>query len=77
MSKKPIKRLILEYLINARSNLQAEFDRNLRLVQVRRSDEIDVLELLISLNRLRAFDDFMHDIVAILHMSEVVNSDRN
>ena len=77
MSKKPIKRLILEYLINARSNLQAEFDRNLRLVQVRRSDEIDVLELLISLNRLQAFDDFMHDIVAILHMSEVVNSDCN
>ena len=77
MPKKPIKRLILEYLINARSNLQAEFDRNLRLVQVRRSDEIDVLELLISLNRLQAFDDFMHDIVAILHMSEVVNSDRN
>lgn len=77
MPKKPIKRMILEYLINTRTNLQAEFDRNLRLVQVRRSDEIDVLELLISLNRLQAFDDFMHDIVAILHMSEVVNSDRN
>ena len=63
--------MILEYLVNARSQLQADYDRNLRLVEVRRSDEIDVLELLISLNRLRAFDDFTHDIVAILHMSEV------
>ena len=63
--------MILEYLINTRTNLQEDFDRNLRLVQVRRSDEIDVLELLISLNRLQAFDDFMHDIVAILHMSEI------
>lgn len=75
MPKKPMKRMILEYLINTRTNLQAEFDRNLRLVQVRRSDEIDVLELLISLNRLQAFDDFIHDIVAILHMSEIAKKD--
>ncbi len=67
--------MILEYLINTRTNLQEDFDRNLRLVQVRRSDEIDVLELLISLNRLQAFDDFMHDIVAILHMSEIAKKD--
>ena len=75
MPKKPIKRMILEYLINTRTNLQEDFDRNLRFVQVRRSDEIDVLELLISLNRLQAFDDFMHDIVAILHMSEIAKKD--
>lgn len=75
MPKKSIKRMILEYLINTRTNLQEDFDRNLRLVQVRRSDEIDVLELLISLNRLQAFDDFMHDIVAILHMSDIAKKD--
>ena len=75
MPKKPIKQMILEYLINTRTNLQEDFDHNLRLVQVRRSDEIDVLELLISLNRLQAFEDFMHDIVAILHMSEIAKKD--
>ena len=75
MPKKPIKRMILEYLINTRTSLLEDFDRNLRLVQVRRSDEIDVLELLISLNRLQAFEDFMHDIVAILHMSEIAKKD--
>ena len=70
MSRLPIKRLLLEYLISRRSFLQADFDQNLRLVQVRRSDEIDVLELLISLIRLRAFEEFSHDIVQIIRISE-------
>lgn len=70
MSRLPIKRLLLEYLISRRSHLQADFDQNLRIVQVRRSDEIDVLELLISLIRLRTFEEFSHDIVQIIHMSE-------
>lgn len=71
MSKMSLKRLLLEYLINNQSRLQADFDRNLRIVQVRRCDEIDILELLISLNRKQAFEEFMHDIVQLMRMSEM------
>lgn len=71
MSKMSLKRLLLEYLINNQSRLQADFDRNLRIVQVRRCDEIDILELLISLNRKQAFEEFMHDIVQLIRMSEM------
>lgn len=71
MSKMSLKRLLLEYLINNQSRLQADFDRNLRIVQVRRCDEIDILELLISLNRKQVFEEFMHDIVQLIRMSEM------
>ena len=71
MAKMSLKRLLLEYLINNQSRLQADFDRNLRIVQVRRCDEIDILELLISLNRKQAFEEFMHDIVQLMRMSEM------
>lgn len=71
MAKMSLKRLLLEYLINNQSRLQADFDRNLRIVQVRRCDEIDILELLISLNRKQAFEEFMHDIVQLIRMSEM------
>lgn len=67
---KSYKKLILQYLIARSTDLQDELDRNLRILQVRRSDEIDVLELLISLIRRQAFQEFSSDIVEIMKMSD-------
>ena len=67
---KSLKRLIYEYLIITQERLQDDFDRNLRIVTVRRCDEIDLLELLISLIRKQAFDEFSHDIQSLIRLSE-------
>lgn len=71
MSSKSYKKLILQYLISRGSELQAEHDRNLRILEVRRSDEIDVLELLISLIRKQAFDEYSADILQILKLCDI------
>lgn len=71
MASKSYKKLILQYLISHGSDLQADFDRNLRILEVRRSDEIDVLELLISLVRKQAFEEFSADILHIMRISEI------
>ena len=69
MSRLPLKRCILEYLITRRSQLQEDFDIALQIVRYRRHDEVDILELLIALERLRAFEEFSADIVQIFRMA--------
>lgn len=69
MSRLPLKRCILEYLVTRRSQLQEDFDIALQIVRYRRHDEVDILELLIALERLRAFEEFSADIVQIFRMS--------
>lgn len=69
MSRLPLKRCILEYLVTRRSHLQEDFDYSLQIVRYRRHDEADLLELLIALVRLRAFEEFSADIVQIFRMS--------
>lgn len=71
MSSKSYKKLILQYLISRGSDLQAEHDRNLRILEVRRSDEIDILEFLISHIRLQAFQEFSADILQILRIIDI------
>ena len=69
MSRLPLKRCILEYLLTRRSQLQEDFDIALQIVRYRRHDEVDILELLIALERLRAFEEFSADIVQIFRMA--------
>lgn len=69
MSRLPLKRCILEYLVTRRSQLQEDFDIALQIVRYRRHDEVDILELLIALERLRAFEEFSADIVQIFRMA--------
>lgn len=69
MSRLPLKRCILEYLVTRRSQLQDDFDIALQIVRYRRHDEVDILELLIALERLRAFEEFSADIVQIFRMA--------
>jgi hypothetical protein len=69
MSRLPLKRCILEYLVTRRSQLQEDFDIALQIVRYRRHDEVDLLELLIALERLRAFEEFSADIVQIFRMA--------
>lgn len=69
MSRLPLKRCILEYLVTRRSQLQEDFDISLQIVRYRRHDEVDLLELLIALERLRAFEEFSADIVQIFRMA--------
>lgn len=69
MSRLPLKRCILEYLITRRSQLQEDFDIALQIVRYRRHDEVDILELLIALERLRSFEEFSADIVQIFRMA--------
>lgn len=71
MSSKSYKKMILQYLISRGSELQADNDRNLRILEVRRSDEIDILELLISHIRLQAFQEFSADILQILRIIDI------
>lgn len=69
MSRLPLKRCILEYLVTRRSQLQEDFDIALQIVRYRRHDEVDILELLIALERLRSFEEFSADIVQIFRMA--------
>lgn len=69
MSRLPLKRCILEYLVTRRSQLQEDFDIALQIVRYRRHDEVDLLELLIALERLRSFEEFSADIVQIFRMA--------
>lgn len=69
MSRLPLKRCILEYLITRRSQLQEDFDIALQIVRYRRHDEVDILELLIALERLRSFEEFSADVVQIFRMA--------
>lgn len=69
MPRLPLKRCILEYLVTRRSQLQEDFDIALQIVRYRRHDEVDLLELLIALERLRAFEEFSDDIVQIFRMA--------
>lgn len=69
MSRLPLKRCILEYLVTRRSQLQEDFDIALQIVRYRRHDEVDLLELLIAMERLRAFEEFSADIVQIFRMA--------
>ena len=69
MSRLPLKRCILEYLVTRRSQLQEDFDIALQIVRYRRHDEVDILELLIALERLRSFEEFSADVVQIFRMA--------
>lgn len=69
MSRLPLKRCILEYLITRRSQLQEDFDIALQIVRYRRHDEVDILELLIALERLRSFEEFSADVVHLFRMA--------
>lgn len=71
MSRLPLKRCILEYLVTRRSQLQEDFDIALQIVRYRRHDEVDLLELLIALERLRSFEEFSADLVQIFRMASV------
>lgn len=68
MSRLPLKRCILEYLVTRRSQLQEDFDIALQIVRYRRHDEVDLLELLIALERLKAFEEFSADVVQIFRI---------
>lgn len=68
MSRLPLKRCLLEYLITRRSQLQEDFDTALQIIRYRRHDEVDLLELLIALERLKAFEEFSADVVQIFRI---------
>ena len=54
--------------ITRRSQLQEDFDSYLQIVRYRRHDEVDLLELLIALERLKAFEEFSADVVQIFRI---------
>lgn len=68
---KPLKRLIYEYLVNNRQRLQDEYDNQVKLVKYRDVDALDVYEYQLSITRLQAFEEFAHDIIQLIRISEI------
>lgn len=69
MGNKSFKTLLLQYFVNRRQSLQEEQDYNFHLLKYRRIDPVDLLEYQISLIRLQAFEEFCHDILALLDIA--------
>ena len=71
MNNKSLKRLIYEYLVNNRQRLQDDYDNQVKLVKYRDVDALDVYEYQLAITRLQAFEEFSHDIVQLMRISDI------
>ena len=72
--RKSEREMLDAYLLNFGTFLQDDLTELQNRVRFRKIDSVDLLEMTIALERLRAFQEFSKNVRAILHMCDVENS---
>lgn len=69
MRKREIE-LLLNYYLHKTNHLRNDVTDLSDRYNLRRTDEVDHLESIIAIVRLKAFEEFMGDIIHILHLTD-------
>lgn len=63
------KELFLSYIINQRDRFDSEIQEQQRRIRYRRIDVVDLVEYMLLLERISAFEEFVANSLALLHLT--------
>lgn len=73
------KELFLSYIINQRDRFDLEIQEQQRRIRYRRIDVVDLVEYMLLLERISAFEEFVSNALALLHLTSdfIQEDDKN